>query len=53
MFKKVDPKSLIGIAFAVGAGIMAFLTEIDNQNKDKKIDDMEKRITNLEQKESE
>lgn len=43
-------KSLVGILFAVGAGLMAFFTEIDNQKKDKKIEDMEKRISNLEEK---
>lgn len=49
MLKKINPKSLVGILMAVGAGIAAFATEIDNQKKEKKIEDMEKRITNLEQ----
>lgn len=53
MLKNINSKSLVGILFAVGAGIMAFVTEIDNQNKDRKIEDMENRITNLEQKEAE
>ena len=50
---KINPKSLIGVLFAVGAGVMAFFGEIDNQNKDKKLKDMESRITNLEKKGSE
>ena len=50
MLKKINPKSFVGILFAVGAGIAAFVSEIDNQKKDKKIEDMETRITNLEQK---
>ena len=53
MLKKINPKSLIGILAAVGAGVIAFVTEIDNQKKDKKIEDMERRITNLETKEAE
>lgn len=47
---KFNPKSVMGVLFAVGAGIAAFVTEMDNQKKDKKIDDMEKRIKNLEDK---
>lgn len=43
-------KSIVGLLFAVGAGIMAFVTEIDNQKKDKMIEDMNKRITCLEEK---
>lgn len=50
MFKS---KKVIGILMAVGAGVMAFLTEMDNQKKDKKIEDMEKRILCLEQKKGE
>lgn len=50
---KINPKSLVGLSLAIGAGIAAFLTEIDNQNKDKKIKDIEDRITILEQKETE
>ena len=46
--KKINSKSLVGLLFAVGAGVMAFFTEIDSQKKDKKLEDMEKRITNLE-----
>ena len=49
MLKKINPKSLFGILMAIGAGVAAFVTEIDNQKKDKKIDDMEKRISYLEQ----
>ena len=48
MLKKINPKSAIGLLCAVGAGIIAFVTEIDNQKKEKKIEDMENRITNLE-----
>lgn len=50
---KIEPKSLVGVLFAVGAGVMAFFTEIDSQKKDKKIEDMETRIANLENKGSE
>lgn len=50
---KINPKSLVGILAAVGAGVVAFITEIDNQRKDKKIEDMENRISILENKESE
>lgn len=50
---KINPKSLIGILAAVGAGVVAFITEMDNQRKDKKIEDMENRISILENKESE
>lgn len=50
MKMKFDPKSLVGILFAVGAGVAAFIGEIDNQKKDKKIEDMETRIANLEKK---
>lgn len=53
MLKKINPKSLFGILMAVGAGIAAFATEIDNQKKEKKIEDMENRITSLEQQRSE
>lgn len=53
MKPKINMKSLIGILFAVGAGVAAFMTEIDNQKKDAKIEDMETRITNLELKEAE
>lgn len=50
---KINLKSLVGLSLAVGAGVAAFMTEIDNQNKDRKIEDMENRITILEQKEAE
>lgn len=53
MLKKINPKSLIGIAMALGAGIIAFFGEIDNQKKEKKIEDMENRIANLENQRSE
>ena len=46
--KKINSKSAIGILLAVGAGLAAFFGEIDNQKKDKKIEDMEKRLSNLE-----
>ena len=41
-------KSKIGIIFAVGAAVVAFFTELDNQKKDKQLEDMEKRICKLE-----
>lgn len=50
---KIKPKSIVGLLFAVGAGIAAFVTEMDNQKKDKKIEDMENRIASLENKGSE
>lgn len=53
MLKKINPKSLFGILVAVGAGIAAFVSEIDSQKRDKKIEEMENRILNLEQKETE
>ena len=46
--KKINSKSLIGLLFALGAGIAAFASEVDNQRKDEKIKDMERRISNLE-----
>lgn len=46
-------KAAIGLLAAIGAGVAAFFTEIDNQKKDKKIAEMEDRITILEQKGSE
>lgn len=46
-------KSVIGVLLAVGAGATAFFTEMDNQKKDKKIAEMETRIRNLEDKETE
>lgn len=51
--KKINLGKFLGIFAAVGAGVIAFTTEISNQRKDKQIEDMEKRIANLEQKESE
>lgn len=50
--KKI-PKSMMGLFLAIGAGLAAFATEMDNQKKEKKIEDMEKRITKLESKGSE
>lgn len=50
MKPKINTKSLIGILFAVGAGVAAFIGEMDNQKKDLKIEDMENRIANLELK---
>ena len=46
--KKINLKSSVGILFAVGAGIMAFFSELDNQKKDKKLEDLEQRISDLE-----
>lgn len=45
-------KASFGLMIAAAAGISAFLTEIDNQKKEKKINEMEKRLTNLENKEA-
>lgn len=53
MKHKIDPKSLIGILCAIGAGVTAFINEVDNQKKNKKIEDMENRIIKLEEKGSE
>ena len=50
---KFNPKSLVGLLLAIGAGVAAFVGEMDNQKKDKLIKDMENRITNLENKGSE
>lgn len=47
---KIKSKSVIGVLFAIGAAVIAFCGEIDSQNKDKLIEDMEKRITKLEKK---
>lgn len=53
MKKKINWTSFIGIFTAVGAGLIAFVSEIDSQRKDKQIADMENRISILENKESE
>ena len=45
-------KSIFGILFAIGAGIIAFKGELDSQKQDKLIESLEKRITDLEQKET-
>ena len=50
---KINSKSLFGLVLAIGAGVAAFLSEVESQRKDKKIEDMENRITCLENKESE
>ena len=50
MSKKIKLKSFIGILFAFGAGVAAFVTEMDSQKKDRKIEEFETRIANLEQK---
>ena len=50
MLKKINAKSVIGILVAVGAGIGAFYSEIENQKKEAIIADLAKRITNLESK---
>lgn len=47
MFK---PKSVIGILFALGAAFMTFCNEMDNQKKNKQLEDMERRISCLEKK---
>lgn len=51
--KNFNLKSAIGVIVALGAGVAAFITERENQKKEKKIEDMENRITMLEQERSE
>lgn len=51
--KKLNLKSAVGLLIALGAGVAAFVTERDNQKKEQKIEDMENRITMLEQGRSE
>lgn len=41
-------KATFGLLIAVGAGIAAFFTEIDNQKRNKEFEDMKQRISNLE-----
>lgn len=48
--KNLSMKAVMGIIFAVGAGISAFIAEIDSQKKNMKIEDMEKRIDILEKR---
>lgn len=52
MKKHIEPKTLIGILCAIGAAVTAFVGEIDNQKRNKKIDDMENRIIKLEEERS-
>lgn len=46
--KKINLKSSVGILFAIVAGLAAFFGEMDNQKKEKQIEDMERRISDLE-----
>lgn len=46
----MSKKFNFGILIAIATGFSAFISEIENQKKDKKISEMEKRIVALEQK---
>lgn len=48
MPKKIDFKAIIGIATAIIAGVVAFAGEIGSQKKEKRIDNMDARISFLE-----
>ena len=45
---KFDPKAALSILFAIGTGVAAFFEAMDSQKKNQEIDDMKKRISNLE-----
>lgn len=51
--KKPNMKSVIGISLAVVAGITAFISNITEQKKEERINDMDERIKMLESKEAE
>lgn len=46
-----DIKKYSGIAFCLIAAITAFNSELESQKKEKKIEEMESRLTKLEEKE--
>ena len=46
--KKPNIKSIVGISVAVIAGITAFISNIQEQKKDERIDKMDERIKMLE-----
>ena len=50
--KKVNLKTVAGILMACVASVMAFVSEMDSQKKDRLIEEMGERITKLENKES-
>lgn len=50
---KINSKPALGIIFAICAAVSAFVTEIDNQRKDREIEDMKMRISKLEKGETE
>lgn len=46
--KKMNIKSVIGLSVAVIAGITAFISNIQDQKKEERIDNMDERIKILE-----
>lgn len=46
--KKINMKSIIGVSVAVVAGITAFISNIQEQKKDERINLMDERIRMLE-----
>ncbi len=47
--KKINSKSIIGLAVAGIAGIVAFISNIQDQKKEERINNMEERIKTLEE----
>lgn len=48
--KNINWKAILGIASAVVAGLVAFTGEVSNQKKEARINNMDQRITFLENK---
>lgn len=46
-FKEMNPKSLIGIAGAVVAGVIAFSSEIASQKKEKEFEELKNDVAEL------
>lgn len=46
-------KKIAGIVMCIAAGAMAIKDEYENQQKEKKIEDMERRLAELERRETE
>lgn len=46
--KKINIKSVVGLSVAVIAGITAFISNIQDQKKEERIDKMDERIKMLE-----
>lgn len=46
--KKMNIKSIIGVSVAVIAGITAFISNMQDQKKERRIDNMDERIKMLE-----